>query len=166
MSRTNTRVFRSLVVAGAVVASVAGAPAAAYAGSGSSAPKTFNNATVNINGGNAAALAGCVNVAKVHAKHNRVVQSNFCKNFATAVGGSVTLKNTDILIAQGGTGSGTTVNNATVNISGGDAVALAACVNYLQGTSSASQKNLCKNSAVAKGGDVVLKNSTITIIQG
>lgn len=164
MLKTQSYVVRGAVLAGAIAAStVTAAPAFANP----PAPtKTYNSATVNINGGNANALAACVNYAKITAKHSKVAQNNFCKNFAKASGGSVLLKNTDILISQSGTGSGTTVNKATVSISGGDATALAACVNYLQGTATATQTNVCKNTAVATGGDVVLKNSSITVIQG
>lgn len=128
--------------------------------------KTFNNASVNITGGNATALAACVNYAQLHAKwgKGKAVQNNRCKNFAKAQGGNVTLKNVDITIFQSSSG-GTTQNNATVNISGGDATAIAACVNFLSGGASAYQKNKCANTAVARGGDVSLKNVTITIVQ-
>ena len=129
-------------------------------------PETFNNATVDINGGNATALAACVNYAQVTAKHGKVAQNNFCKNFAKAKGGDVRLKNVSLLISQTGGTTGTTRNNATVNISGGDATAVAACVNFLQGSATARQTNQCANTAVARGGDVVLKNVDITIIQG
>jgi hypothetical protein len=165
MPKTNIRVFRGLVVAGAVVASAAGAPAA-FAGTHASGDTTYNNATVKITGGNAAALSACVNYAKAKIKQGKAAQNNFCQNLAVADGGSVELKNTNVLILQTGTGSGKTVNNATVSISGGDAVALAACVNFLQGTSSASQKNACANTAIASGGNVTLKNSNITVVQG
>jgi hypothetical protein len=163
MSEFNIKALRGLVVAGAVVASVATAPAA-FAGTHASGD-TFNNATVKITGGNAAALSACINYAKAKIKQGKVAQSNFCQNFAEADGGSVLLKDTSVFIAQTGKRSGKTVNNATVNISGGDATAVAACVNFLQGTSNASQKNVCSNTAVAIGGDVTLKNSDITIIQ-
>jgi hypothetical protein len=165
MPKTNTRVFRGLVVAGAVVASAVSAPAA-FAGTHASGDTTYNNATVKITGGNAAALSACVNYAKAKIKQGKAAQNNFCENLAVADGGNVTLQKTNLLIVQAGTGSGKTVNNATVSISGGDAVALAACVNFLQGTSSASQKNVCSNTAVASGGNVTLKNSDITVLQG
>ena len=128
-------------------------------------PSSYNNATVNISGGNANALAACVNYAKLKSKHGGAVQSNFCKNFAKAKGGDVELKNVDLTIFQSGSWTGTTRNNATVNITGGDANALAACVNVLQGGASAFQKNVCSNTAVAVGGSVSLKNVSITIIQ-
>jgi cytochrome c biogenesis factor len=131
-----------------------------------SAGEDYNNVEVNITGGKAHALAACVNYAKLKAKKGEAAQSNACKNFAKATGGDVNLKNVDITILQAGSGSGTVKNNAEVNISGGDATAVAACVNYLQGTADSDQKNKCKNTADAKGGDVTLKNVTITIIQG
>jgi cytochrome c biogenesis factor len=126
---------------------------------------SYNNAAVNISGGNAHALSACLNYAQLKAKQGKPAQSNACRNFAQATGGTVTLENVDITILQAGSDQ-TVRNNAEVNISGGDATAVAACVNYLQGTASADQSNECKNSAVATGGDVKLKNVSITIIQG
>jgi len=131
-----------------------------------SAGETFNNAQVNITGGNAHALSACVNFAKIKAKKGEPAQSNACKNFAKATGGDVHLKNVDVTILQAGSGSGTSKNRAEVNISGGDATAVAACVNYLQGTADSDQTNKCKNTAVATGGDVTLQDVSITIIQG
>jgi hypothetical protein len=131
---------------------------------GAADKKQFNNATLNIRGGDATAVAACINLARGAAKSHKTVQNNFCKNKASASGGDVTLKNVSILIAQDS--SRYTSNRATVNIEGGDATAVAACVNVLQGTASAHQTNACANSAVAKGGDVNLKNVDITIIQG
>ena len=77
----------------------------------------------------------------------------------------MTLKKTNLDIFQGSF-SETSVNRATVSISGGDATAVAACVNYLQGTASAGQQNDCVNDAQATGGDVVLDEVNITIYQG
>ncbi|HEX8628059.1 MAG TPA: hypothetical protein VF755_07800, partial [Catenuloplanes sp.] len=128
--------------------------------------ETHNNVAVNISGGNANALSTCVNFAKLKAKKGEAAQSNACKNFAKATGGSVTLKKVDITILQAGATSGKVTNKAEINISGGDATAVAACVNYLQGTADADQTNKCSNTAVATGGDVTLKNVNITIIQG
>jgi len=131
-----------------------------------SAGENYNNAEVNITGGKAHALSACVNYAKLKAKKGESAQSNACKNFAKATGGDVKLKNIDVTILQAGSDSATVKNNAEVNISGGDATAVAACVNYLQGSADADQTNKCKNTAVADGGDVKLKNVSITIIQG
>jgi len=126
---------------------------------------TFNNVEINITGGNAHALSACVNFAKIKAKRGEPAQSNACKNFAKASGGDVNLKNVDVTILQAGSG-GINKNNAKINISGGDATAVAACVNYLQGSADADQTNRCKNTAVATGGDVNLKDVSITIVQG
>jgi len=131
-----------------------------------SAGESYNNAQVNITGGNGHALAACVNYAKLKAKKGDPAQSNACKNFAKATGGDVSLKNVDVTILQAGSSDGKVKNNASVNIAGGDATAVAACVNYLQGTADDGQKNACKNTAVANGGDVSLKDVSITIIQG
>jgi len=130
------------------------------------ATESYNNAQVNITGGNAHALSACVNFAKIKAKKGEPAQSNACKNFARATGGDVQLKNVDVTILQAGSSSGVVKNRAEVNISGGDATAVAACVNYLQSTADADQTNRCSNSSVAQGGDVKLKNVSITIIQG
>jgi len=131
-----------------------------------SAAESYNNAQVNITGGNAHALSACVNYAKIKAKKGEAAQSNACKNFAKATGGDVELKHVDITILQAGATTGVVKNRAEVNISGGDANAVAACVNYLQGTANADQKNKCSNTAVAQGGDVKLKDVYITIVQG
>lgn len=157
------RQYRRLLItlAALVAALFVGAPATP-----ASATESYNNVEVNISGGNAKALATCVNYAKLKAKKGEAAQSNACKNFAKATGGDVKLKNVDIMILQAGSSSGTVRNKAEVNITGGDATAVASCVNYLQGTANADQTNKCSNTAVATGGDVKLKNVTITIIQG
>jgi len=131
-----------------------------------SAAESYNNVQVNISGGNANALSACVNFAKLKAKKGEPAQSNACKNFAKATGGDVQLKNVDITVLQAGSSTGTVRNKAEVNITGGDATSVAACVNYLQGTADADQTNKCSNTSVATGGDVKLKNVSITIIQG
>lgn len=128
--------------------------------------ETYNDVQINITGGNANALSACVNYAKLKAKKGESAQSNACKNFAKATGGDVTLKKVDITILQAGATAGTVKNKASINISGGDATAVAACVNYLQGTADADQTNKCSNTAVATGGDVTLKKVNITIVQG
>jgi hypothetical protein len=158
---------RALCALTAILALGVASSASASGGGGGDGGKTYNNATVNITGGNAAALSACVNYARVMAKNKKDPQSNFCKNFAKARGGNVNLKNVAIDVLQSGSSgsTGATYNNATVNISGGSATAIAACVNYLQGTSTPNQTNVCKNTAVARGGNVNLRNVSITIIQ-
>jgi hypothetical protein len=136
---------------------------------------TFNNATVKITGGNGVAVSACVNWAqdwagyskdkKKNQEKKRVKQSNLCKNTAKAEGGDVTLKKVDIFIAQDGSGD-VTKNKATIEIAGGDATAVAACLNVLNDAANATQTNVCKNNAVAEGGDVKLENVDITVIQG
>lgn len=81
-----------------------------------------------------------------------------------AEGGDVLLKNEELTIFQAD-GSSKSVNNATINISEGDATAVAACVNYAEGADTVAPDNTCKNAAFASGGDVTLKNVTITIVQ-
>ncbi len=166
MSVMSVSRLRAVLVSFAFVAIMGlGLTASAGATKPPAKPQTFNNVQLSISGGNATALAACVNYAKVASKHGKVAQSNFCKNLAKAQGGNVTLKNVDVFVSQSGSGTGTTANNVTISITGGDATAIAACVNYLHGGASAEQKNVCANSAVANGGDVTLKNVTITIVQ-
>jgi hypothetical protein len=125
---------------------------------------TFNDVNIDIHGGNAAVFSGCVNYAKVSAKRNKVPQSNTCKNFAHAAGGSVELTNVSLFVDQEGHGR-STHNNVQITISGGDATAVAGCVNYLQGSATPAQVNDCKNAADAQGGSVKLENVDIVIIQ-
>lgn len=150
--------FAIATLFGALFAGAIGTPA--YASG-----EVFNNVEINITGGNAHALSACVNYAKMKAKKGEAAQSNACKNFAKAQGGDVKLEDVDVTILQAA-GNGTTKNNAVINISGGDATAVAACVNYLQGTADADQTNKCKNVATATGGDVALKHVSITVVQG
>ncbi|MBP2323526.1 hypothetical protein JOF56_003911 [Kibdelosporangium banguiense] len=125
---------------------------------------TFNDVKIDIHGGNAAAFSGCVNYAKASAKRNKIPQSNACKNFASAAGGSVELAQVSLFVDQEGNGR-TTHNNVKIAISGGDATAVAGCVNYLQGTATPAQVDACKNAADAQGGSVKLNNVDIVIIQ-
>lgn len=158
----NSLLPRRVLPAVALAAALFGASVAspAYAG------ESYNNATVAIKGGNAAALSACVNYAKIMLQLGRPAQSNACRNFATAVGGTVSLNSVSISILQAGSGGPLTLNNAVVQISGGDASALASCVNYLQGTVSAAGAQKCMGSATAIGGAVSLKDVNITVIQG
>jgi len=138
--------------------------------------ESFNNVGINISGGDAVAVSACLNIAKLKAdqasktnskgkqKPTKVFQSNFCKNVAVSKGGDVTLKNVDLTILQAD-GSKKSVNNATINITGGDATAVAACVNYAAGADTVVQDNTCKNASFAKGGDVTLKNVSIFVVQ-
>ena len=128
-----------------------------------------NTVTITIAGGDANALAVCLNAAKEHGNGN-VDQRNKCKNKAYAAGGNVVLKNVEIIVAQAtvdpyhGSGGSNTVN---LTILGGDANALAACVNLAreEGSGDVNQRNKCNNTAIAVGGSVTLKNVTILIVQ-
>jgi hypothetical protein len=162
--------LRGAILATAFASSMAVGPMAH-----ASDDSTFNNASVTITGGNGVAVAACVNWAqdwagyskdkKKHQEKKRVKQANLCNNTAKAQGGDVTLKKVDIFIAQDGS-SDVTRNKATVSIAGGDATAVAACINVLNDAANATQTNVCKNNAVAQGGDVSLDNVDITVIQG
>lgn len=167
-----TRSFTAAVTMAAISGMLVATSAFATGGT-----ESYNNVALNIAGGDAAAISACVNIAQSQANvesttkgkkgnkaKKRVLQGNFCKNVAVANGGDVTLKNVSLTILQGD-GSTTSVNNATINISGGDALAVAACVNYAEGDASIVQTNVCKNLAAANGGDVTLKNVDIFVIQ-
>ena len=127
-----------------------------------------NSVTITIAGGDATALAYCLNVAKTGGSAE---QKNYCKNTAVAAGGNVYLKNVDIFVVQTNDDDGNVSdqsNTVDLTIRGGDATALAACLNVVKQKKDGGdvdQKNKCKNFAYARGGDVVLKNVDITIIQ-
>jgi hypothetical protein len=162
--------LRGALLATAFASSMAVGPVAHASGGG----ETFNDAAVKITGGKGVAVATCVNWAKDWAGYDadkkkkqdkkRVKQANLCDNTAKAFGGDVKLQEVDVFIDQEG-GKKKTRNKATVEIAGGDAVAVAACINVLNNVADATQINKCKNNAVAVGGDVKLENVDITIIQ-
>jgi hypothetical protein len=126
-----------------------------------------NAVKVTLKGGNAKALAECLNLAK-EKRRGDVRQKNECDNKAFAEGGDVVLKDVEIKVVQtsqdGGPGEPNTV---TITIAGGDANALAECLNLAKERrkGSVAQQNKCENRAFARGGDVVLKNVDITVIQ-
>ncbi len=136
---------------------------------GVSAQTQSNTVTLTIAGGDATALAGCLNAADT-GNYSSVQQKNYCKNKAYAQGGDVILKNVDIFIVQTNVADGDTSdasNTVDLTIRGGDATSLAACVNAARTgkKGNVSQQNKCKNKAYAQGGNVILKNVDITIIQ-
>jgi len=162
---------RGLALAAVVTSSLAITPTA-FAGGHHN--QTFNDATVSIRGGNGVAVSTCLNWAqdwtrlspeqqKRHEK-KRVAQANACDNAADAEGGSVDLTKVRVTVDQGGNRRASR-NSATVTISGGDAVAVAACINVLRATASAEQTNECTNTAVATGGSVNLDHTNISIDQ-
>jgi len=163
MLKANTRIFQVFVAGSALAMSLGSAPIAIA--SVHSAGETYNDAKIDLNGGNAAALSGCVNYAQLTIKFKQKPQHNFCESFAEAKGGDVVLLDTALTIIQAG-GPGKSYNKADVNLNGGDATALASCVNVLQGSTKQSDKQACSSTAVARGGDVVLDHTDITIIQG
>jgi len=162
--------LRGALLATAVASSMMVAPSAFAAGS----DQTFNNADVTIRGGDTVAVATCVNWAQDWAKKSasakqkqekkRAKQANECENTATALGGDVKLDSVNVKIVQD-SGRKTTRNNASVTIRGGDAVAVAACINVLNGSTNVDQSNECVNDAFASGGNVVVKDTNITIRQ-
>jgi hypothetical protein len=125
-----------------------------------------NTVTLTISGGDATAVATCLNAVK---KNDKVkLQKNKCNNIAYSKGGDLTLKNVDIFIVQTNDTDGDIsddTNTVDLTIKGGDATALAACLNAIAEGDTAFQKNKCQNTATAQGGDVTLHNVSITIIQ-
>ena len=160
MQRTlKTSVFALLLALG-LTPLVAGGVAATDGG-GTAA----NTVTINIAGGDATALAGCLNAV---AEGDRVYQANYCKNTAFAAGGDVVLKNVEIFIIQTNDADGDVSdasNTVDLTVAGGDATALAGCLNAVKNGDKVYQQNKCKNKAFAQGGSVKLKNVDITIVQ-
>ncbi|GAA2516149.1 hypothetical protein [Pilimelia columellifera] len=157
-----TAVVRTaLVVAAAAAALATGAPALA------GPPPTFNSADIVLSGGNANSLSHCVNYAKTSLSYGKKPRSNACRSFAKANGGTVTLDNVSVFVNQEGSldGGGRTYNKARVAIVGGDANAISSCMNVLQGTANNQQTNTCKSGAKANGGNVHLKDVSITVMQ-
>ncbi|CAO5189511.1 Neocarzinostatin family protein [Frankia sp. AiPs1] len=156
------RTARGTAVAFAAAFAVMGATPAFAAGSATQ----FNDAKINIQGGSGASLTGCLNYARGSARNHVRPRSNYCRNVADASGGTVHLKNVSLFVDQENDGGpGRSYNNASVNISGGDSTAIAACVNYVQGTASEAQANTCRNSATSNGGNVTLDNVDLTLVQ-
>jgi len=160
MTRIPAPAFRGIFAALVTVFLVAlAAPAHA------SEKKSYSDVDIDIRGGNAAAFSVCVNYAQKMAKHDLKPQSNKCENIATAAGGEVEIVKTNVVVKQKSDPKKTTHNNVDLNISGGDAVAVAACVNYLQGTATAGQKVECANDSIAIGGNVVLDHVNLVVTQ-
>jgi len=153
------------VVRAAVVTAAAGVGALAMAGSALAAPASYNEATLNIEGGDARALSGCIQVAKTLSRHRIKKQVNTCDSLAVATAGSVALTDVALIIEQDGRGRYRS-NSADVNIQGGDAEALSACLQVLKAKASRSQENTCSSTAIATGGDVILDDVTIVVTQG
>jgi hypothetical protein len=162
--------LRGAILATAFASSMAVAPMA-HAGKGES----FNNIDLSIQGGDAKAVAVCVNFAKTWVGYDdakrkklekkRVIQANYCANKAVAEAGDVTLTDVDIILSQQGKRKAAR-NDVSVDISGGDATAVAACLNVLQGTATTvKQENDCENTAVARGGNVTMEGVAIVIDQ-
>ena len=128
-------------------------------------PNLSNSVTLTIGGADANALALCLNAGK---KGDAAYQQNKCKNQAYAQGGDVVLRNTEIFVVQSNDTDGdlsSAANTVDLTIRGGDATALAACLNAVAQGDAAYQQNKCKNEAYAQNGDVVLSNVDIVVIQ-
>jgi hypothetical protein len=164
--------LRSVILVTALASSLAVTPTAFAGGRNQS----FNDADVVIRGGNSVSVAACVNWAQDWTRYSaeqkkrhekkRIAQSNACDNTAAdAEGGSVDLSKVSVTVDQAGKRRASR-NSASVTISGGDAVAVAACLNVLKGSTDAEQTNDCTNAPIATGGSVTLEKTDITIYQG
>jgi hypothetical protein len=116
-------------------------------------------------GGNATAIAACLNVAKDHGGNN--LQVNDCKNTAAAVGGDVTIKGAKIVgisTAKRHFGKASLSKGVVaVTLTGGNATAIATCANAAGGGDNA-QLNTCVNTAVAIGGPVIFNHVKIEAV--
>ena len=131
-------------------------------------PRAFadqsNTATVFLkaSGGNATAIAACLNEAKDHGGNN--LQVNDCNNTAAAVGGDVKIKGVKIVgISTAKRHFGKTSLSkgvVAVTLTGGSATAIAACANTAGGGGN-EQLNICTNTAVAIGGPVIFNHVKI-----
>jgi len=114
-----------------------------------------NTVNFTLSGGDATAIAECVDAAKSTEQNNR-----FCRNIAVARSGKVILRrvNVTVLNADGTVADGKTVD---IIISGGDATALAQCINA--GSNATKSNDHCVNVALAFGGMVLLANVEIVV---
>jgi hypothetical protein len=130
-----------------------------------------NSVTLNVQGGNAFALATCLNTIAAGNNANANVQANDCANQAVAVGGDVVLKNVRLTAVQLNSPDGNAANAANsvnLTIQGGNAAAIATCANVIMAGNNANgnaQANDCMNVAFAQGGNVILKNVRIKAVQ-
>jgi len=162
--------FRGALLATAVASSVMVAPSAFAAG----ADTKFDNADVTVRGGDGVAVAKCVNWAQDWAKKSakdrekqepkRAAQANVCGNTAYVEGGSVELDHVYVKVDQAGKHKATR-DSATVTLKGGDATAVAACFNVLNGSTNAEQYNKCGNDTTVIGGNLYVSDTSITIKQ-
>jgi hypothetical protein len=125
----------------------------------------YSNVAVRLEGGDARALGTCMNYARLQAKRGRPAQSNFCESIAIAEGGNVKLDDVNVAVLQDAGRRRNNYSNVDVVLRGGDAEAIASCVNYLQGRATQSQRNTCASSAIATGGNVTLDDVNIEVVQ-
>ncbi len=122
--------------------------------------------TIAVRSGNAEAIATCLNLAKAGESAN---QSNECYNYAYARGGKLIVKNVDVVVGRANDPDGiVSVKSNTVNftVQGGDATAIATCINQAQSSGDVKQGNPCVNVAIAIGGTVVILDVSVVLVQG
>jgi hypothetical protein len=144
------------------------APSAFAAGSDGA----FNDVDVTIRGGKTVALATCVNWAQDWAKKSekdkkkydkkRAAQSQECEATATAIGGDVNVEDVNVVVKKAGKKKAAE-NNVDITITGGDTVAIAACLNVLKGDPKADVSQTCTADATAIGGTVNVGDVNIFI---
>jgi hypothetical protein len=128
-------------------------------------PPPSNAVNIFLKAGDAQAVATCLNIAahNVHA----VNQVSRCRNVVHATGGDLVIFGADISALQT---NNTTVgnpaqSNVTLAATGGNATALASCVNTVGSAAKVRQVNYCTNVAIATGGTVVLINVNVAGVQ-
>ena len=128
-------------------------------------PPSSNAVNIFLQAGNAQTVATCLNVAQ-HNLH-AVNQVSRCRNVVHATGGDLVIFGADISALQ--TNSTTVGNpaqsNVTLAATGGNATALASCVNTVGTAGRVRQVNQCTNVAIATAGTVVLINVNIAGVQ-
>jgi hypothetical protein len=125
-----------------------------------------NSVTIAIKSGDATALAACLNAAE---EGDWVYQKNYCQNTAYARSGDVTLENVIITALQTNDSDGdlsSATNTVDLTVTSGNAEALALCINAIKDKAwRVYQKNNCQNKAIARSGDIILRNIDILIVQ-
>ncbi len=163
---TGRRSRRILVLLGTLLALSGTLPGAAHATSQQPTGTGANTTTIAVRSGNATAIAQCLTLAKDGTDSTRG-KDRWCYNYAYARGGKVFIKDVEIVVGQANDEDGlVAISRNTVNftVRGGDATAIATCVNA--GRDGKKPPKPCVNVAIAVGGNVILTNVRVTLVQG
>ncbi len=163
---TGHRLDRVLMVVAVFYAFSAVLPAASLANSQNASGDLSDTTTIAVRAGNAEAIATCLNLAKAGEKAN---QTNGCYNYAYARGGKVIITNVEVVAGRANDKDGIiSIDSNTVNftVKGGNATAIASCINQAQGGRDVDQRNKCINVAIAIGGNVIITNVNVVLVEG